>query len=134
MALDTLNLTGITPEKFAVLQALFTNEFKGGNHTELTGTFIDSLATIDYFYDGSNTLSLSIEKIGRHLFRKPSVKEVIDGLVAFVNEAVGKGTTIDKPVAEPNPTGFKPKVPATATTTTTAQTDVDPSKTQEPKV
>lgn len=91
MSLATVKFGEVDAEKFAKLQEAFTTEFHGGNHTDNSGTIIDHGSTVDYKYDvEKQALTLNVEKINRFHFRKPDPDEVIDGLMAYVEEVLGE--------------------------------------------
>lgn len=101
MSLATLNVEGVTPEKFAILQNSFQNSFKvSGNHTETSGTFGDHGATVDYKYDGKDVLTFSIEAIHTLFFHKPKVSEVEQGLLKWVEDTIAEheATVVETPV------------------------------------
>lgn len=90
MSLAILHFEGVTPEKFAILQNSAIKEMGGGNHTETTGTISDHGATADYSYDGVNVLTVTVEKVSRIFFHKPSIDEVQGGIQKWIEDTLAE--------------------------------------------
>jgi hypothetical protein len=125
MSLAILHFTGVTPEKFAILQNSATKEMGGGNHTETSGTISDHGATAGYSYDGVNVLTITVEKIGRVFFHKPSLEDVSKGISAWIEDTLAEALANATAANE-----VKPLVDTTKplTTTTTNVVDISADK------
>jgi hypothetical protein len=103
MSLAILHFTGVTPEKFAILQDSATKEMGGGNHTASTGTISDHGATAVYSYDGVNVLTVTVEKISRIFFHKPSLEDVSRGIQAWVEDTLAEALANATAVSDVKP-------------------------------
>jgi hypothetical protein len=118
MSLATINVTNVTEEKFLALQDSATKEFKG-HFTQATvgfvtsGTLVDHGSTVDYTFDLSkNEIVFDIINIGRVFFKKPSVEQVKEAVVGWVEEVIAQMPK--NPVGETVPKeGTVIKVPST---------------------
>lgn len=98
MSLATINVENVTLEKFAAVVNSANTEFKGhftkGTIANLTtGTLQDHGSTVDYTYDSSkNLLVFDIVTIGRVFFHKPSVAQVKEAIIKWVEDAMAEAT------------------------------------------